>query len=147
MQLSYWSWRLNNKRGVLNRCDAPEQLKQGVMDGDSRYVVFVSKTAGEYLHFYYKPTGINEWRIAVSVPESVVFESADTIGRILNLFLVFELICFIVYFLWMACYVRKVTGEKQRRLETLNYIYDVWVFRAILNRNFPFLSKKTMVRW
>ena len=91
--------------------------------------------------------GINEWRIAVSVPESVVFESADTIGRILNLFLVFEVICFIVYFLWMACYVRKVTGEKQRRLETLNYIYDVWVFRAILNRNFPFLSKKTMVRW
>ena len=103
----------------------PEQLKQGVKDGDSRYVVFISKTAGEYLYFYYKPIGINEWRIAVSVPESVVFESADMIGRILNLFLMFELLCFIVYFLWMACYVRKVTGEKQRRLESLNYIYDV----------------------
>lgn len=103
----------------------PQQMKQGLTDGDSRYVVFVSRTAGEYLYFYYKPLEINHWRIAVSVPESVVFESADEIERILNCFLLFELCCFIVYFLWMIRYVRKVTGEKQRQLETINNIYDV----------------------
>ncbi len=73
----------------------PEQMKQGVIEGESRYVVFVSKTAGEYLYFYYEPMEINEWKIAVSVPESVVFESADAIERILNIFLVFEMFNYI----------------------------------------------------
>lgn len=102
-----------------------EQLRQGVYDGDSRYVVFVSRTAGEYLYFYYEPMAINQWRIAVSVPESVVFANADAIARVLNLFLIFELVCFMAYFLWMIRYARQVTGEKQRRLETLNFLYDV----------------------
>lgn len=103
----------------------PEQMRQGVYNGESRYVVFVSRTAGEYLYFYYEPMAINEWRIAVSVPESVVFASASAIERAMNIFLFVELICFILYFLWMVRYVRRVTGEKQHQLEMLNYIYDV----------------------
>ncbi len=102
-----------------------EQLRQGVFNGESRFVVFVSRTVGEYLYFYYEPMAINEWRIAVSVPESVVFESANAIARILNIFLLFELLCFVAYFLWMIRYARQVTGEKQRRLEALNNLYDV----------------------
>lgn len=102
-----------------------DQLKQGIIDGESNYVVFVSKTTGEYLYFYYEPMEINEWRIAVSVPESVVFESARAINGILNAFLVFELVCFVVYFLWMAWYVRNVTGEKQKRLDVINHMYNV----------------------
>ena len=103
----------------------PKKMRQGITDGESQYVVFVSQTAGEYLYFYYTPIGINQWRIAVSVPESIVFEGAEAIKRTLNLFLLVELGCFMVYFLWMARYVRQVTKEKQRRLETLNNIYDV----------------------
>lgn len=102
-----------------------EQMKQGVADGDSRYVVFVSKTVGEYLYFYYEPMDINDWRIAVSVPESVVFESANKIKNILNWFLGFEVVLFILYFLWIIRYVKQTTDEKQRRLEMLNDIYDV----------------------
>lgn len=102
-----------------------DQLQEGVANGESRYVVFVSKTIGEYLYFYYEPMAINDWRIAVSVPESVVFASANTIKRVLKIFLGFELACFLVYFLWMMHYVRHVTTEKQRRLDTLNHIYDV----------------------
>ena len=102
-----------------------EQLRQGVSRGESRYVVFVSKTVGEYLYFYYQPMAINDWRIAVSVPESVVFESANTTKRALNIFLVLELMCFIIYFLWMMRYVHNVTGEKQKRLDMLRHIYEV----------------------
>ncbi|HJB01053.1 MAG TPA: GGDEF domain-containing protein [Candidatus Mediterraneibacter merdavium] len=101
------------------------QLKQGVSEGDSSYVIFVSKTIGEYLYFYYEPMQINEWRIAVSVPENVVFENANAIKRLLNTFLMLEILCFIAYFLWMLHYVRRTIGEKQRQIETLNYIYDV----------------------
>ncbi len=101
------------------------QLKQGLTNGESQYVVFVSKTIGEYLYFYYEPMEINDWRIAVSVPESVVFENANTIKWILKVFLVFELTCFGIYFLWMMYYVRSVTNEKQERLDTINYMYTV----------------------
>src|SRR5699024_9108301 len=53
-----------------------EQLKQGLIDGESDYVVFVSRTTGEYLYFYYEPMKINDWRIALSVPREVVFSRA-----------------------------------------------------------------------
>lgn len=113
-----------------------EQLREGILNGDSRYVVFVSRTIGEYLYFYYTPLGINQWRVAVSVPESVVFESARTIEHFLNLFLAFEMVCFVIYFLWMIRYARRVTAEKQRRLDTIRAIYDVekLLFNAHENR-------------
>lgn len=102
-----------------------EQLKQGLTDGKNGYVVFVSETVGEYLYFYYEPMEVNEWRIALSVPESIVFEKADQVRDVLNIILIFEIIFFILYFMWMLRYVRYVTREKQRKLETINYMYDV----------------------
>lgn len=102
-----------------------EQLKQGMIEGESRYVVFVSETIGEYLYFYYEPIAINDWRIALSVPESVVFASANTIKIVLRFFAVFEAVCFIAYFLWMVHYSRLESDEKQRQLDSIHFIYDV----------------------
>ena len=102
-----------------------ETLKQGMIDGRTGYVVFVSETIDRYLYFCYEPIEINEWRIALSVPEDVVFENAEIIRNILNIFLAFEAICFILYFIWMLHYVKSETSEKQRQLDSLNYIYDV----------------------
>lgn len=115
-------WALGERKMAKGYNSA--QLKEGVTNGESQYVVFVSKTIGEYLYFYYEPMAINDWRIAVSVPESIVFENANDIERILNIFLAFELICFIIYFLWMMRYVRNVTGEKQKCLDMINHLYD-----------------------
>ena len=101
------------------------QLKQGLIDGKDGYVVFVSASIGEYLYFCYKPMNINQWRIALSVPEDVVFQNADEIKGAMNYAFIFEIICFILYFLWNSRYFRSVTDEKQRKLETINYMYDV----------------------
>lgn len=102
-----------------------EQLKRGLIDGETGYVVFVSRTTGEYLYFYYQPMEINAWRIALSVPEDTVFASANAIRNVLNVFLVFEVLCFVLYFLWMLRYVRRETNEKQQQLDTIQSIYDV----------------------
>lgn len=102
-----------------------KQLEQGLIDGKDGYVVFVSASIGEYLYFCYKPMNINQWRIALSVPEDVVFQNADEIKGALNYAFIFEIICFILYFLWISRYFRSVTDEKQRKLETINYMYDV----------------------
>ncbi len=102
-----------------------ERLKQGLIDGKTGYVVFVSETIGEYLYFYYEPIAVNQWRIALSVPESVVFTGANAIRDMLNVFMIFEGACFVLYFLWMLFSFRKGLNEKQRQLNTANYIYDV----------------------
>lgn len=102
-----------------------EQLRQGLTEGESNYVVFVSNTIGEYLYFYYMPISINQWRVALSVPESVVFADAQTIRSLLNALLILEAFGFLLYLVWLIRYVRRETGEKQRQLDALNSIYEV----------------------
>lgn len=104
---------------------SPEKLKEGLIRGESNYVIFVSRTIGEHLYLYYTPTKINQWRISLSVPESVVFESSIIIKDILNAFLWFELLCFAVYLLWMLRDVKRVTTEKQKRLDMIQHIQEI----------------------
>lgn len=102
-----------------------ERLRQELTEGESNYVVFVSESIGEYLYFYYEPLEINEWRIAVSVPENVVFHSAYRIRSILTGVLVFEIVSFSLYFLWILRNSRYEAKEKQSQLDSIRYIYDV----------------------
>lgn len=102
-----------------------ETLKQGLIDGKTGYVVFVSQTTGAYLYFYYEPLAINQWRLALSVPESTVFAGAATIRRMLNVFLTVEVVLFVVYLLWVLRLARKDTREKQRQLEAVSTTYNI----------------------
>lgn len=124
-----WHTELGNFWALGERPMAPgydnKDLQQGLMEGKYDYVVFVSNTTGEYLYFYYEPMSINNWRIALSVPESEVFADARAIQKHMNVFLFFESVCFILYFLYMIHYVRQETSTKQRQLETVRHIYDV----------------------
>lgn len=101
------------------------QLRRGLVDGESNYVVFVSNTTREYLYFYYAPLSINEWRVALSVPEALVFSGTREIRSLLNVLLIVEGALFLAYMLYFVRYVRRETGEKQRQLDALSYIYDV----------------------
>ena len=116
-------WALG-KRAMANDYDA-DQTWQGFRKGEEGYVVFVSETTGSYLYFYYQPVEINEWRVALSVPEDVVFSSVREMKNVLNLFLAFEALCFLAYFLWMARYVWRETNEKQKQLDTIRYINEI----------------------
>lgn len=102
-----------------------EKLKKGLQEGRSEYVVFISQTIGRHLYFYYTPVEINDWRLAISVSEDIVFADANRFKIVLNLFMLFEGICFAIYFLWMFSHIRQDNKEKQRQMNTLNYIYDV----------------------
>lgn len=124
-----WHKRLGNTQELGSRTMASgyqyEQLTRDLPGGKPGYVAFVSETVGEYLYFYYAPVGINQWRAALSVPETLVFSSANEIKNILNIFIGFESLCFVVYFLWMLRISRQAADEKQRQLDTVSYIYDV----------------------
>lgn len=113
-----------------------EQLKQDLTDGKSGYVVFTSNTTGENLYFCFQPSGINDWQVALSVPESTVFARASSIRSVMNIFLLFESGCFVIYFFAVLRHVRYETGVKQRQLDTINYIYEVekLLFSAHVNQ-------------
>lgn len=116
-------WELGTRSMAPGYNDA--QLRQGLINGERNYVVFLSRTTGEYLYFYYAPLNINQWRVALSVPEELVFSDARSIRRLLNILLVLEGALFLCYIVWMVLYVRRETGEKQRQVDALSYISDV----------------------
>lgn len=129
MLLDTWHPELGNLWALGERPMAPgyhhEQLRQGLIDGASDYVVFTSNTTGEYLYFYYTPLDVNRWRLALSVPEDVVFSDAYTVRDILHRSLLLAGASFVFYFLWMLRYVRRESNEKQRQLDSLQHIYSV----------------------
>lgn len=124
-----WHEELGNLWALGERKMAPgydtDQIRQDFSKGEEGYVVFVSETTGSNLYFYYEPMGVNEWRVALSVPEDVVFSNVREIKKALNLFLAFEALCFLAYFLWMARYVWRETNEKQKQLDTIRYINEI----------------------
>ena len=103
----------------------PEQFTEDIFAGETGYVVFVSRTIGDYLYLYYEPLEINDWRIALSVPESIVYEDAYHIRQVFYLFLALEFLFFLLYLIWVLKYVRQETREKQKRLELISHIHDV----------------------
>ncbi len=103
----------------------PDQLREGLINGTRGFVAFVSQTTGEYLYFNYQPVAVNDWRVALSVPEDAVFADANRMRGIMNIFLIFELGCFVVYFAGMIGYVVYETGKKQRQLDMLHNIYEI----------------------
>ena len=104
------------------------KFQRGFIKGESDYLVFVSRTIGEYLYFYYCPVAINEWRIALSIPESVVMANAQHIEEVLHTFLGVEFICFALYLLWVLNDARKVTALKQRRLNNIQHLHEIEQF-------------------
>lgn len=116
-------WDMGNRR--MKTGYTREQLLNGVASGVTGHVVFVSRTLGEYLYFYFEPVEISNWRIALSVPESVVFQKAEKVRSILWMFTIFEAVCFLGYFVWVFAYLKQETREKQQRLDMISYIYDV----------------------
>lgn len=127
--LDTWHQETGNIWELGKRPMAPgydhEQLNKGLTDGESRYVVFVSKTIGEYLYFYYTPININQWRVALSVPENIVFFTVNKMRQMMFFIITSETVLFIIYFIWILRYSRKESDEKQHQLNIISYISDV----------------------
>lgn len=105
-----------------------EQLQDDFLHGKSGHCVFVSKSIGECLYFYYEPASINQWEIGISVPESVAFASVKKINRILLCYLLIEQVLLIAYFIYILLSTRRELLEKQR-------LAECDVLTGLLNRN------------
>ena len=111
---------LNMKRGYSN-----EQMREEIEEGKSSYIVFTALKSRNVLYFSYQPTGVNEWRVALSVHEDVVLRKLRKVSAIMHLTLFFEVVCAMIFFMWTMHYFKQDNEEKERQLKTINYIYDV----------------------
>ena len=91
-------------------------------------VIYISRTINEPVYYHYRPLGINDWRIAVTVPERVVMANAQHIEDVLHAFLGVEFICFALYLLWVLNDARQVTAVKQQRLDNIQHLHEIEQF-------------------
>ena len=72
-----------------------------LLSGKTGYVVYRSTTTNEWLYLYYSPANINQWTIAISIPESEVFVSLFAIRKLCWVIGILLSIVILIYYLWM----------------------------------------------
>ena len=72
-----------------------------VMNLKKGHVEYRSLATGEWVHLYYAPANINQWVIAVSVPEKEAFANVFAIRRIFLVIGFLSALTVILYYLWM----------------------------------------------
>lgn len=102
-----------------------EKTRTELLEGKRGMSVFRSNRTREYLYFCYKPVAVNDWRVAVSLPESVVFENMHSVKHILITFTILEFSCIFLYLMWILNYNRKEAIEKNAQLTQVNYMFDI----------------------
>ena len=103
-------------------------FKRGLIEGQLGVMSYFSRTIGDFVYYHYRPLGINNWRVAVSVPEVVVMANAKHIETSLHTFLGVEFVCFALYLLWVLNDARLVTALKQRRLDNVQHLHEIEQF-------------------
>lgn len=101
------------------------KMKEDFAEERSGCIAFLSKTTGEYFYSYYMPVGINGWMVQLTVPESVAFENAIKIRKMLYLVAAAEIFIFAVYILWILFCARRNEAQNKQRLAQSVYMYDV----------------------
>ena len=82
--------------------------------GETGYFVFYSETLEGWQYFYYTPAGINQWAIAVSVPEISAFASLYAIQKVCIILAVLMAITITVYYLWV---IKNARDTMEKTLE------------------------------
>ena len=97
--------------------DSNEEIRQKLLAGEAGQSILKSSVTGEYGCFYYRPASINNWRIAVFVPEEIAFARANKISILLLIFLAGQLLLLSSYFIWMERTSRKELAQQKRLAE------------------------------
>ena len=88
-----------------------EDFVEGLRQGGSGDMSFISRTIGAPVYAHYEPVGINNWSVILGIPEKVAFEGTRDVLQILYkmTFIVGVLIlCYLVYVVW---YMRQIQRD------------------------------------
>lgn len=78
-----------------------EKTCRDMMEGKKGYTVFRTDATDGWLYLYYAPAGINQWTIAISVPEREAFANLHDIQRIFLMVAELMVVAILFYYLWV----------------------------------------------
>ena len=108
--------------------DSNEVMRAKLAQGQSGYNIIKSAISGQFGCFYYKPSTINNWRVAILVPEKIALSRVYQTNKLLLFFLIAEFIMLVGYFIWLQRTSRKELQIQQR-------LADRDLLTGCLNRN------------
>ncbi len=88
-----------------------EDTVQDLMNKGSGYNIIRYEGSKEWNYFYYRPSDLNKWSIAISVPEKEAFANLYAIQRVCIVIAALTLIAVTIYYLWVRNNARRVTKE------------------------------------
>ncbi len=77
----------------------------------SGYVIYRTPNTGGWEYMYYAPIGINDWSIAVDVPEKEAFYNVFAVRRVCILLGVLMAVTIILYYLWVRHNAKQMTAQ------------------------------------
>ncbi|MCH5341951.1 MAG: response regulator [Acetatifactor sp.] len=101
------TWRdhlgnVKDRSGIQTRDGAIwDEKVQEVLDLKRGHVEYRSEATGKWVHLYYAPANINQWAIAVSVPEEEAFANVFAIRWVFFVIGCLAGIVVIIYYMWM----------------------------------------------
>lgn len=110
-----------------------EQIKNGAWDNivkkivhqKNDYAVVKFDDSEGWHYFYYKPSGINRWSIAVSVPQEEAFASLYQIRHVCLAIACLQAICVILYYSWSKKNVKAVVDREVEAAVLLEKLHKV----------------------
>lgn len=127
--LDTWHNMLLNTEDITGRTvkkgyDA-DQFEKDIESGTPGLVAFKSSRIDDYLDIYYMPSTINDWWVAISIPEKVAFATKHKVALSMWGVCTTEIILLILYFLYLGISSRRELNEKQKRIDFINDNYDI----------------------
>lgn len=121
---------------VIQGSNTKTGIARQMMQGKTGYAIFNMPDNEENIYFCYMPCKINNWELAISVPESVVLQNVREIRNVLYMLVCFELVCFLTYVIWMFRDSRRQNAKKQEQIDLMTFTSDVQelLFEAHLNQ-------------
>lgn len=123
-----------NSTGKNNKQDTSSSLLKDVefdtdiedfLMGRSGHMDYYSVIRKERCYAYYKPLGIKNWMVVLSVPKSTAFHYANKIRNIMLILVLFEIVCLVVYGVFIMLKVQKETEKREKQLAQSVFMFDV----------------------
>ena len=98
------TWKTKGDKTWEEYLDDLVKLKSG-------YVVYRTPNTGGWEYMYYAPIGINDWSVAVDVPEKEAFASVFAVQRVCIILGLLMALTIILYYLWVRHNAKQVMNQ------------------------------------
>ena len=79
-----------------------DEYTEDLLSLGTNYVIFRSPNTDDWEYMYYSPAGINQWSIAVSIPEKEAFASVFAVQRVCFWLGLLMAIVIVLYYWWVS---------------------------------------------